>query len=114
VMLYDGALRNLNLAISCIESKDIEGKRVSVNRALAIVQHLQGTLDLERGGELAAGLNRIYDYVVTKILEGSMQLKASPLQEAVKLLKNLLSSWEEVARQKQRQPHSGLSKVMVG
>ncbi len=100
VMLYQGAVRHLKQAVIDIQNNDLVGKRQSVDRAMAIVQHLQGTLDMERGGEISVELDRIYTYVTSCILDGSIKLKTAPLEEAVKLLATLLESWEEIARQK--------------
>src|SRR5438552_247645 len=114
VMLYEGAVRSLKQAVTQIARKDLIGKRQSVDRALAIVQHLQGTLDMDRGGEIAIELDRLYSYVISKVLDGSIHLRTAPIEEAAKLLTTLLSSWEEVAKQKQKQSQNGLVKVMVG
>lgn len=101
VMLYQGAIRHLKQATIEILKKDLEGKRHSIDRAVAIVQHLQNTLDMERGAEISVELDRLYTYMLAKILDGSIKLQTAPLEEAVKLLSTLLESWEEIARQKQ-------------
>lgn len=101
VMLYEGAIRQLKQAVMQIESRNLDGKRQSVDRAVAIIQHLQGTLDMRRGGEISVELDRLYSYVLSRIIDGSTRLETAPLHEAAKLLTTLLSSWEEVARQKQ-------------
>ena len=114
VMLYEGAIRYLRQAVNQIQEKDLQGKRQSVDRALAIVQHLQGTLDMRRGGEISVELDKIYSYITSRILAGSTELKTAPLEEAAKLLGTLLTSWEEVARQKNQQSKSGPARVLVG
>ena len=101
VLLYEAAIRHLKQAITNIEDKDLNGKRQSVDRAMAIVQHLQSTLDMERGGQISLELDRLYTYVVFRILDGSAKLTVGPLEEAVKLLSSLLEAWREVAKQKQ-------------
>jgi flagellar secretion chaperone FliS len=104
VMLYEGAIKSLRTAVADIEAKNIEGKRQAVDKALGIVQHLQDTLDRERGGHIAADLDRLYTYIISRILDGSAKLEVAPIQEAVKLLTPLLSAWEEVARKKHETP----------
>jgi flagellar protein FliS len=69
VMLYEGAIRYSKQAIVQIENRDLQGKRVSVDRALGIVQQLQTSLDMKRGGELAVDLRRLYQYIGSKILQ---------------------------------------------
>jgi flagellar secretion chaperone FliS len=101
VMLYEGAIRFLNQSITAIQSKDLAMKRQSVDRAVAIVQHLQSTLDMSQGKEVAADLDRLYSYITSKILDASGKLEVAPLEEATKLLTVLLSGWQEVARKEQ-------------
>jgi len=38
----------------CKPANDLDTKRQVVDRAVAVIQHLQSTLDMNRGGELAA------------------------------------------------------------
>jgi flagellar protein FliS len=103
VMLYEGGIRFLRESVSAIESKDLTRKRHSVDRAMAIIQHLESTLDADRGGEVAQNLGRLYSYITARILEGSSRLETAPLEEAIKLLNVLLSAWEELAGKEQPQ-----------
>ena len=98
VMLYEGAVRFLRESTAAIQSNDLERKRHAIDRAVAIVQHLQCTLDIERGGTVATELNRLYGYITSRILDGSTKLETAPLEEAIKLLNTLLGAWEELAK----------------
>ena len=49
VMLYDGAIATLRRAASAMEAGDIPRKCAQLNRALAIVAQLEGTLNFESG-----------------------------------------------------------------
>src|SRR2546426_9064326 len=82
VMLYEGALKFLRQAVAGTQARDIEQKRHGVDRALAVIQHLQSTLDREKGGDIAAELDRLYVYITSRIVEGSAQLQVAPLEEA--------------------------------
>jgi flagellar protein FliS len=103
VLLYEGAIRFLRESINGIQEKNIDRKRQSIDRAMAVIQHLQSTLDRDRGGDLAVELDRLYVYITSRIMEGSVKLAVAPLEEAIKLLTVLLSGWEEVARKEQEQ-----------
>ena len=100
VMLYEGAIRFLRQSIEAVGAKDFDRKRQSVDRAMAVIQHLQSTLD-KRGGDVSAELDRLYTYVTARILEGSGKLEVAPFEEAIKLLTVLLSGWEEIAKKEQ-------------
>jgi flagellar protein FliS len=96
VMLYEGSIRFLRQSIEAIREKDLDRKRQSIDRAVAVIQHLQGTLDMDRGRNVAADLDRLYSYITSRILDGSGKLEVAPLEEAIKLLTVLLSGWQEV------------------
>jgi flagellar protein FliS len=97
VLLYEQAIRSLKQAIVYIEQKDLEAKRRSLDNVLGVLQHLQTSLDMRQGGEIAIELRRIYQYISNKVLEASVQLRTGPLHEAVQLLSTLLESWRQIA-----------------
>jgi len=101
VMLYEGAIRFLRQADGDIRNKDFAKKSQSVDRAVAIIQHLQGTLDLDKGGKVAFDLDRLYTYINSRIFEGSAKLDLKAFEEVIQLLTTLLSGWEEIARREQ-------------
>ena len=101
VMLYEGAIRFLGQSVTAIRSNDIEGKRQSIDRAMAVIQHLQSTLDRDQGGDVAAKLDNLYIYITSRIMEGSTKLQTAPIEEAIKLLNVLLSGWEEIVNKEQ-------------
>jgi flagellar protein FliS len=101
VMLYQGAIRFLRQAGNDIEAKDLVRKGQSVDRAVAIIQHLQSTLDMKEGRAISQELDRLYTYSLTRILEGSARLERKPIEEAIQLLTTLLSAWEEIALKEQ-------------
>ena len=103
VMLYEGAVKFLNQAIEDIERKDYARKSQSVDRAVAIIQHLQGTLDFEKGGDISRELGSLYNYITSRIFAGSSQLDREALEEATKLLTILLEGWREIALKDQEQ-----------
>jgi flagellar secretion chaperone FliS len=98
VMLYEGAIRFLTQARISIECNNLTAKATEVDRALAILGELQSTLRLEEGGEIALSLNRIYAYMMERIIEASSRLDVRPLDEVIKLLRILNSAWTEISR----------------
>src|SRR5262245_47889751 len=75
VLPYEGAIQSLKKAIAVITEKNLEAKHEAVDRALGIIQHLQATLYLKRGGSIAADLDRLYTYMTSRILDGSSKLE---------------------------------------
>ena len=99
VMLYDGALRFCADARGAILRRDITAKGTALSKVIAIVGELQSTLDLERGGEVAASLHQLYSYLTDRLMTASYSQAVEPLDEAVRVLSNLREGWAGVASQ---------------
>jgi flagellar protein FliS len=98
VMLYDGAIRFLNDASACIKRRDMAGKVLAVDRALAIIGELQATLKMDEGQHIAASLDGLYTYMTQRILDASLKLDPAAFEEVVTLLATLNSGWKEIAQ----------------
>jgi flagellar protein FliS len=97
VMLYDGALRFLAQAQDAMAQRDIKARHIALDKTLAIVAHLQSTLDTERGGAMAVELERLYSYMSGRLLEGAARNDPSALGEVMKLMANLRDAWHTIA-----------------
>ncbi len=97
VLLYDGAIGALRQTHAAMVNKDLAAKARSMKKALHIVHHLQSTLNMEEGGEVAANLDLLYRDVVSRILEANLQGAPELLEEAVTLLTTVRNGWNEIA-----------------
>lgn len=97
VMLYDGALRFLAQAQDAMARRDIRARHLALDKTLAIIGHLQSTLDMDRGGVVATDLDRLYSYISGRLLEGAAQNDPKALSEATGLLANLRDAWHTLA-----------------
>jgi len=93
VMLYDGAIAALNRAITAIESQDISEKCNQLRRAQAILAQLEGTLNMERGGEVARTLKALYTYARAQILKANLENSAEVLRDVIRNLAAVRESW---------------------
>jgi len=96
-MLFEGAVRFLKEAIVAIGKKDLVAKARAADKALAIVQHLNLSLDPDNGGVIASELERLYAFAIEKIVEGSTQLSTRQLEDAIDVLSPLGTAWRELA-----------------
>jgi flagellar protein FliS len=99
VMLYRGAARFVASAIEGIESRDVQTAHTYLVKAQDIITELLETLDVERGGDIAQNLARIYEYMNHRLLEANLRKDAKPAREVDKLLRELLPAWEAAVRQ---------------
>ncbi|HEY9841121.1 MAG TPA: flagellar export chaperone FliS, partial [Candidatus Obscuribacterales bacterium] len=97
VMLYDGALKYLGLAVQTIDGKDIEGTHRNLLKAEAIVLELMSVLDMEIGGELAANLFNLYDYMYRQLVKANIHRDPEPVKEVMGLLEPLRNAWNEAS-----------------
>jgi len=98
-MLYDGAVIAAAAAHDAMVRRDIPARRAALNKLLGIIAELQNSLDLERGGAVAAELDRLYDYVVRRLMEAVSTQTAAPIADAQRILQTLREAWQQIAQQ---------------
>jgi flagellar protein FliS len=99
VMLYRGAARFAASAIEAIGVRDVQSAHNHLVKAQAIITELHETLDVERGGEVARNLARIYEYLNRRLVEANLRKDAEPVREVERLVRELLPAWEQAVRQ---------------
>lgn len=98
VMLYDGALRSLDEARGAIMRKDVAARATAMSRALAILTELQGTLNIQDGGQIAERLDTLYTYAISRLLDVTAKQDISAIDDVVKVLTPLRESWAQIAQ----------------
>ena len=96
-LLYAKALEKIGLARTLTGGGQVRERNQAIARASEVLIELQGSLDAERGGEIAGNLERIYEYVQTRLAEGLAQRSDEPLAEAAALLETLAEGWREAS-----------------
>jgi flagellar protein FliS len=97
VMLFDGALVAVISAIRHMKSGDIAAKGEAITKAALIVSTgLQATLDKKAGGEIAEGLDSLYRYMVTRLMEANAKNDVAALEEVQQLLTDLRGAWNAI------------------
>lgn len=105
LQLYEGAIRFSHRALNGFEHKDPLEFNQTINnnviRAQLIINHLNDSLDLERGGELAATLRRLYRYLHRRLQQSNLHKKPDGIREAIGHLTELRDAWHEMLRRNQ-------------
>jgi len=96
LMLIDGAIEKTAAALGYLRGGEIAEKGRLISRSIAIVDSLRASLDHEAGGELAANLGRLYDYMCGRLLEANMRNDPEGLNEVISLLKELREAWSAI------------------
>jgi flagellar protein FliS len=95
-MLMDGFLARVNAAKGAMVRSDLELKSVYISRAVAIVGGLNEAVDLEKGGEIAANLSRLYNYMTTRLLQASRENDDAILDEVASLMREIKGAWDAI------------------
>ncbi len=97
-MLHDKAITSLQEAVAAIELGDVQARHDANRKAIDVIAHLWGTLDLDQGGEIAANLGRIYDYMIRRLADVDFKQDPEAAREVIALLDPLRKSWYELTK----------------
>ena len=97
VLLYDGAIRRIKEARHAIEARRINDRYQALAKATAIVEGLQGCLDLEHGGIIARNLDQLYTYLVLRLQRINLENDVAICDELTARLSELRDSWARIA-----------------
>jgi flagellar secretion chaperone FliS len=95
LMLYDGALRFINMCIQCYDDKDIPKAEWALVRAEKIVHYLDLILDMDGGREVAKNLDRLYHFINNRLADSLNNQNKVPATEAMEILTTLRNAWKE-------------------
>jgi flagellar protein FliS len=96
VKLYEGAIRYLRLSLEELDAGRLVEKAKLVNRAAAVVEELNGALDRNNGGEIAANLHSLYVFMLKHLLQANIQNDAGKIQDVISLLEELNKGWKAI------------------
>lgn len=102
-LLYDRGVTHLRTALERWEEQDTVGFGIHLRKAQAIVAELVGSLDRAAGGEIARNLERLYNYMIQRLVDADMKKDPAGVREAMDLLAKLEEGWlHAMAQHKER------------
>ena len=122
VQLYDEVIKNIQLAKVILNKNDklsfdeIKNKSKAISKSVNIVTGLGDSLDMEKGGEIAANLGRLYEFVNMRLLNANVNNDPRMLDEALRVLNELREAWVSILEQegKGRQKETTESQEKLG
>ncbi len=103
VMLYDGAIRQVKLALKHMAEGEIEKVHSSLIKSKNIVSELMASLNIEKGGEIAKNLQTLYSFMFGQLIEANMNKDRKPAETVLSLLIQLREAWVQIGK---KQPTS--------
>ena len=96
-MLFDGALGKITVAKGHLGRGEIAQKGQNISWAISIIEGLRSSLDMEKGGEIDANLDGLYDYMKRRLVEANISNDSTMLDEVASLLRDIKGAWDAIA-----------------
>ena len=95
-ILFDELLKALDAMAAAVRRGDVVQRGARQARALSILHGLEGSLDFEKGGDIADGLNAIYQEARRLTLAGGRGNDAEQILQAREMLHEIASAWDAI------------------
>lgn len=96
LMLYEGAIKFCNIAITAIEKEDIEKANLNIIKAQKIITELRVTLDFNYA--TANHFDIVYEYIHRRLVESNIKKDTEILEEALGYIREMRDTWKEVMK----------------
>lgn len=98
VMLYDGAIKFLNIAKEKLQEGDYALKGVYIGKAQDIVAELNNCLNMEAAPDMANDLRAIYNFIYRTLNEANIERSVEKIESCADILDELRDAWEGVVQ----------------
>jgi flagellar protein FliS len=98
VLLYEQMILDLTRAVQAMERSDIERRTREINHAITVIGFLQGALNMEQGGRVAANLLRFYHTLRGALLEAQARASSQILADQIACLLSVREAWIQVEK----------------
>lgn len=99
LITYDIGIRSCRIAETALDTdpktQDIALANREIIRAQEVIRELMVTLNTEKGGEMAQGLMRLYDYMYQLLVDANVKKEPQNLVVVREMLEELKATWEE-------------------
>lgn len=95
-MLFEGALKRIAYAKGAMQRNKISEKGKFISQTIEIVGGLRASLDVEGGGDIAANLESLYDYISRRLVTANLKNSEEMLDEVSGLLLDVKIAWDAI------------------
>jgi flagellar protein FliS len=96
LMLYEGAIKFCNMAIMAIEQNDIQKANNNIIKVQKVIEEFRNTLN--RKYPVAEDFDRVYVYLLQRLLEANIHKDPEILEEVNTHLRSMRDTWKEVMK----------------
>jgi flagellar protein FliS len=100
VMLYEGAIKNINKALEFLgdEHRRYDETGTSISKAQDIIAELMVSLDFEKGGDIAKNLFSLYIFMNQQLMQANLKKDEKTLIDVKEMLSELRDVWIEITK----------------
>ena len=96
-ILFEELLKSLDALAVAWERKDFTQRGARQQRALSILHGLEASLDVEKGGEVAASLASIYAEARRLVIAAGKENEPARIKRAREMLGEIATAWQAIA-----------------
>jgi flagellar protein FliS len=102
-IMYEQILANLATAQGCmgrihgnLPLAEVRTKCAAMSKALRLIAQLDATLNMEKGGQVAANLRNLYVYMMNRLTQANVVNDPAIVAEVVNLVATIKRGWDQL------------------
>lgn len=95
-MMYDGAIKFCNIAITELESKNMENVNTNLKKAQRVIEELILTLDTRY--PVSQEFKQVYDYILELLVQGNIKKDKELIERACNEIRGMRDTWLDVVK----------------
>ncbi|MCS7199821.1 MAG: flagellar protein FliS [Caldimicrobium sp.] len=101
LLLYNKAITLLKQVKLLLEkdyltAEEVKLKAEALTKAIDILIYLRATLDLDKGGEIAQNLDKIYSIIIDELFKLTFSKDIQGLSDSLEILEKLKQAWQDI------------------
>jgi len=98
ILLFDAAMEDMRRAAAAMQANNLEERATAVRHAMLVLQQLQGTLDFQKGGQVARQFEQFYNLIRAKVLEAQLRNSVELMQQQIRFMSEVRVCWVEAEK----------------
>lgn len=98
VLLYEQMVEDLRRAGAALDDNRIDCRTNAINHTILILGQLQGRLNHEAGGQVAANLDRFYNVIRQNLIQAQVLQSKALLSNLIAALLEVRDAWHQADR----------------
>lgn len=102
-VMFEQVLTELATAHGCMQRiqnnlplAEVKAKCAAMSKAIRLINHLNATLDLERGAQVARNLRSLYEFLMPRLTLANASNDAEFVQRAISIVRTIKVGWDKI------------------